>query len=199
MYRCRVSRSPRLSLLIAVAASAFLAGCATKNGPTTTGSIGGSRGFSSPFASKKEDPSVHAAIAQSRSLRAAGQKDQAISVLSKAIARNSNSSALQAAYGRALADAGRNDEALAALAKADDPKRPDWRILNSEGAILDQLGRMDRRRRSTPRPFSWRQTSRQSCPISASRRPCRNARPKLSKRSAVPSRVRARRRRCART
>jgi Flp pilus assembly protein TadD len=80
----------RRSLLVAVAATALLAGCATKKDPAVTGSL------------------------------------------------NTASPGLEQAKG--LAKAGRNEEALQALAKMKD-KKPDWRAINLEGTILDQMGR----------------------------------------------------------
>ena len=49
--------------------------------------------------------------------------------------------ALLGAYGRALADAGQYQQALATLYGAQRPTTPDWRILNAQGAVLDQMGR----------------------------------------------------------
>jgi Flp pilus assembly protein TadD len=43
-------------------------------------------------------------------------------------------------YGKALADVGRFREASAVLARAHRPERPDWRILNVQGAVADQQG-----------------------------------------------------------
>ena len=48
---------------------------------------------------------------------------------------------LLGAYGRALADAGQYPQALDALDRAHTPDNPDWRILNVQGAVLDQMGR----------------------------------------------------------
>jgi Flp pilus assembly protein TadD len=48
---------------------------------------------------------------------------------------------LLGAYGRALADAGDYNQALDVLGRAHTPDNPDWRILNAQGAVLDQLGR----------------------------------------------------------
>ena len=48
---------------------------------------------------------------------------------------------LLGAYGRALADVGKHEQALEVLNRAHTPDRPDWRILNVQGAVLDQLGR----------------------------------------------------------
>ena len=42
--------------------------------------------------------------------------------------------------GRALADAGRYQQALEVLSKAHTPDQPDWRLLNAQGAVLDQMG-----------------------------------------------------------
>jgi Flp pilus assembly protein TadD len=44
-------------------------------------------------------------------------------------------------YGRALADVGSYEQALDVLGRAHTPDQPDWRILNVQGAVLDQLGR----------------------------------------------------------
>ena len=49
--------------------------------------------------------------------------------------------ALLGAYGRALADAGQYQQALVTLERAHTPDNPDWRILNAQGAVLDQMGR----------------------------------------------------------
>ena len=48
---------------------------------------------------------------------------------------------LLGAYGRALAEAGDYNQALDVLSRAHTPDNPDWRILNAQGAVLDQLGR----------------------------------------------------------
>ena len=48
---------------------------------------------------------------------------------------------LLGAYGRALADAGDYEQALDVLGRAHTPDNPDWRILNAQGAVLDELGR----------------------------------------------------------
>jgi Flp pilus assembly protein TadD len=48
---------------------------------------------------------------------------------------------LSGAYGRALADAGQYAQALNAFNRAHTPDNPDWRILNPQGAVLDQMGR----------------------------------------------------------
>jgi Flp pilus assembly protein TadD len=49
--------------------------------------------------------------------------------------------ALLGAYGRALAEAGDFGQALEVLGRAHTPDNPDWRVLNAQGAVLDQMGR----------------------------------------------------------
>jgi Flp pilus assembly protein TadD len=126
------SRLSRI-LLTATACSALLLGCATKNDPSATGSI---RGPSTGIEQK------------AASLRATGKADEAVTLLRGALSKNPKSRGLLLAYGRALADAGRDEEALAALVTAQGGARPDWRIVNTEGAVLDKLGRtMDAQQR----------------------------------------------------
>ena len=62
-------------------------------------------------------------------------------MLQQASIRNPHDTAVLGAYGRALADAGQYTEALDALSRAHSPDNPDWRILNAQGAVLDEMGR----------------------------------------------------------
>ena len=62
-------------------------------------------------------------------------------MLEQASIRNPHNMPLLGAYGRALADAGDYNQALDVLGRAHTPDNPDWRILNAQGAVLDQLGR----------------------------------------------------------
>ena len=74
-------------------------------------------------------------------MRATDQRAQAVAVLQQASIRNPHDMAVLGAYGRALADAGQYDQALDVLGRAHTPDNPDWRILNAQGAVLDQMGR----------------------------------------------------------
>ncbi|HEY4736562.1 MAG TPA: tetratricopeptide repeat protein, partial [Xanthobacteraceae bacterium] len=58
----------------------------------------------------------------------------------QAVIRNPKNMPVLAAYGRALAEAGNYPQALDALSRAHSPDQPDWRILNAQGAVLDQMG-----------------------------------------------------------
>ena len=75
-------------------------------------------------------------------MQAAGQPNEAAALLRTEVGKNPDSKPLMLLYARALADAGQNEEALAAFGKAFDPKKPNWRIPNAEGVLLDRLGRM---------------------------------------------------------
>lgn len=80
------------------------------------------------------------AVEYARTLRALGQRAQAVAVLQQAAIRNPRSLSVMAAYGKALADGGRLKEANEVLSRAHHPERPDWRILSVQGAVADQMG-----------------------------------------------------------
>ena len=84
------------------------------------------------------DPDV--ALAYAQSLRASGQRSQAVSVLEQASLRQPRNTVLLGAYGKALAEVGNLEQALEVLERAHSPDQPDWRILSAQGAVLDQLG-----------------------------------------------------------
>ena len=148
------SAAVRLAAVVCLGAS--LAGCMTDK--TVTGSIqptsasrevdtsDGSEAHWRALAAKyapayeKNPNDAATAYAYGVTLRALGQPAQALAVLEAASIKNTGQKQIQAAYGRALADAGRLEDALAVLGNAHKPEAPDWRILNAQGALLDQLG-----------------------------------------------------------
>ena len=153
---CRSLRnaSPRRFVATAAMVAALalgLAGCKTTN--DITGSIG--RSNDAPMTERdwraaldqwgdryKADPSnAEAAINYARALRATEQRAQAVAVLEQAVIRNPTNMELLGAYGRAQAAVGNYQQALDALGRAHTPDNPDWRILNAQGAVLDQMGR----------------------------------------------------------
>jgi Flp pilus assembly protein TadD len=90
----------------------------------------------------KADPRDKATILYyAAALRAAGQADQAVSVLEAGIGIYKTDTDLKVAYAKALAAAGRFDQALNIVEDAIDPADPDWNALLVKGAILDQSGR----------------------------------------------------------
>ncbi|MFA6265680.1 MAG: tetratricopeptide repeat protein [Pseudolabrys sp.] len=151
---------PRARRLLASAALAMVlalgvAGCQTTS--DVTGSIGNSRTsaddmprsdaqwresldtWGARYRANSADP--EAAINYARALRATDQRAQAVAVLEQATIRNPHNMPLLGEYGRALAAAGSYEQALDALGRAHTPDNPDWRILNAQGAVLDQMGR----------------------------------------------------------
>jgi Flp pilus assembly protein TadD len=73
-------------------------------------------------------------------LRAAGQAEQAVSVLEAGLAVHKNDVDIRIAYAKALTAAGRFDQATNIVDAAIDPASPDWNALLVKGAILDQRG-----------------------------------------------------------
>jgi Flp pilus assembly protein TadD len=144
-------RSSASKLAIAAVLAASLSACASKpNSSDITGSIRNpfSPAQSSPqneterlgeeYRRNPADP--QAAIAFSQALRRTEQNAQAVAVLEQATIRNPGHKGLAGEYGRALAEIGRLQQALELLSRAHTPDQPDWRILNAQGAINDQLG-----------------------------------------------------------
>ncbi len=68
-------------------------------------------------------------------------------MLEQATIKNPKHKALAGEYGRALAETGRLQQALEVLSRAHTPDQPDWRVLNAQGAINDQLGNYKAARR----------------------------------------------------
>ncbi|MGE0341296.1 MAG: tetratricopeptide repeat protein [Xanthobacteraceae bacterium] len=146
----------RLAMVAALAAC--LGACATKsNNADITGSI------QNPFRTAETDPRANldrlaesykqrpadpqVAISYAQALRKTEQQAQAVAVLEQATIKNPKHKALLAEYGRALAESGRLQQALDVLNRAHTPDQPDWRILNAQGAIHDQLGNYKEARR----------------------------------------------------
>jgi Flp pilus assembly protein TadD len=90
----------------------------------------------------RADPSNAAVgLRYAQSLRATGQRAQAVAVLERIAIQYPHNMAVLGEYGRALADAGDYNQALQVLDRAHSPDEPDWHILSVQGAVLDQLGR----------------------------------------------------------
>lgn len=84
------------------------------------------------------DPAI--AIAFADALRADDRNAQAVEVLSNAVIHNPGQQDLAAAYGKALAANGNLKQALTVVRNAQRRDTPDWRLLSTEGGILDQMG-----------------------------------------------------------
>jgi Flp pilus assembly protein TadD len=141
-----VLKSMRVVLLAGVAALA-LSACASNRAsmsdPIETGSIGSdstSLGqLAARYKARPQDKIV--IIYYAAALRAAGQPEQAVSVLEAGIAVHRKDLDLKIAYAKALTAAGRFSQALNVADDAIDPASPDWNALLVKGAILDQNGK----------------------------------------------------------
>jgi Flp pilus assembly protein TadD len=153
--QCSLARLLASAAVTAVLA-AGLGGCQTMS--DITGSIT-SKAEASPGADPRSSVEVYgeryranpkdaeAALAYGQSLRATGQRAQAVAVLEQATIAHPGNKALLAGYGRALVDNGNFQQAFDVLTRAHSPDNPDWRILSVQGTALDQLGRHDDARR----------------------------------------------------
>ena len=72
-----------------------------------------------------------------------------------------------AAYGKALAAGGQLDRRLSIIREAQQPDKPDWQLLSTEAAILDQLGQHDEARKLYDQALVLAPASRRCSPISA--------------------------------
>jgi Flp pilus assembly protein TadD len=144
------------ALVATVIATLALGACSTTTGGPSSNDVTGSiRPDTAPrsqvewrqemdtwgtrYRANPSDPDT--AVKYAQSLRAIGQRAQAVAVLEQAAAHNPENRAVLGAYGRALADAGNFQQALEVLNRAHSQDQPDWRILSVQGAVLDQMGR----------------------------------------------------------
>lgn len=144
-------KSLRIVLLAGVAALA-LSACASNRtsmqDPVTTGSISGDATSLAQLAARyKAHPRDKVTIIYyAAALRAAGQPEQAASVIETGLNVHRNDLDLRIAYAKALTAAGRFGQALTVADDAIDPASPDWNALMVKGAILDQNGRNEEAR-----------------------------------------------------
>jgi Flp pilus assembly protein TadD len=141
-----VYKSMRILLLAGVAALA-LGACASNRAsmsdPIETGSISSNPSSLGQLAARyKANPKDKITIIYfAAALRAAGQAEQAVSVLEAGQAIHRNDIDIKIAYAKALTAAGRFSQALNVADDSIDPASPDWNALLVKGAILDQNGK----------------------------------------------------------
>ena len=148
--RCKRSARPLRGAAATVALALITAGCSSFSADTT-GSIGKGtaqgdtdwrRDADSLAERHRANPrDADVAMAYAKSLRALGQRTQAVAVLEQASLTSPFNKALLADYGRALIDVGQYKKALDVLERAHTPDDPNWRVLSAQGTALDQLGR----------------------------------------------------------
>ncbi|MCO6390219.1 tetratricopeptide repeat protein [Aliihoeflea aestuarii] len=144
----------RASLLVALAATLALGGCANVR-QMTTGSVdrtvtGSVTQMTAPElratanqlgnAYKRNPGDMNVAMQYAEVLQMDGRADQSLAVMRKAAIDHPEERRVLAAYGKALAAAGDLQPALDAVRRAQTPEYPDWKLMSAEGAILDQLG-----------------------------------------------------------
>ena len=134
--------------MLAGVAALALGACATNrsnlaqadfSGATATQQQGALAQLSSRYKSNPRDKAT--TIYYAAALRAAGQPDQAVSVIENGMAIYKTDVDLKVAYAKALSAAGRFDQAENVIEDAINPAQPDWNALLVKGAILDQMGR----------------------------------------------------------
>jgi Flp pilus assembly protein TadD len=150
--RANENKTVRFGVVIALAATTFLAGCAKDR--MTTGSVSANGNKIGQMSGSKLDQTINAlgvaykknpkdkatGLTFAEALRADGRNDQALAVMRSLAISHSKDKEVLAAYGKALASAGELNQALDAVRRAQTPEAPDWKLLSAEGAILDQLG-----------------------------------------------------------
>ncbi len=139
-------KSMRILLLAGVAALA-LSACASNRSSMAQPDFAGQSHVASQqtlaelAARYKKHPRDKATIIYyAAALRAAGQAEQAVSVVENGVVLYPKDIDLKIAYAKALTAAGRFDQALNVADDAIDPASPDWNALLVKGAILDQNG-----------------------------------------------------------
>jgi Flp pilus assembly protein TadD len=144
--------SSRAALLAVVVAATALGGCLRRDPGDITGSIN-QQVRSMTEAEKraaieqlgrqydKSPGEKMTSLTYARMLRELNQINQAIAVLQTTAVRYPNDRDVAAAYGKALADGGRFQEAMEVLSRAHSPDRPYARVLSTQGAIADQMGK----------------------------------------------------------
>ena len=131
-----------------IAASLILAGC---NGVLSQSEVTGSISSPTQEAYRKladtwgkryqaAPGDKTASLNYARALRGMDERDQAVSVLQQAAARNPDDPDILAAYGKALVEIGQLDQAKIVLSRAHTPDMPNARILSAQAVIADQSG-----------------------------------------------------------
>jgi Flp pilus assembly protein TadD len=155
---CPIRAESIRRLAAAAALSIALSSCQTTSPTEATGSLAlatsghgeadwrrSAEAWGERYRANPSEP--EAAIYYAQSLRANGQRSQAVAVLEQASIHNPKHMAVLGAYGRALADVGNFQQALDVLNRAHSPDQPDWHILSVQGAVLDQMGRHEEAQR----------------------------------------------------
>jgi Flp pilus assembly protein TadD len=88
----------------------------------------------------KNPRDLKSSINYALNLKAAGQKEQALTVLQTASIFHGNSRELASEYGRLALEMGQTSLAQKLLESADDPGKPDWKIISARGTAFAKQG-----------------------------------------------------------
>jgi Flp pilus assembly protein TadD len=139
---------PLRNLLLAGVAVLAISACASNRGSMPSPDYSGMPAaqahqglteLTSRYKSNPKDKGI--AIHYAAALRAAGQSQQAASVLEISMGYYPGDVDISVAYAKALTADGRFEQSLAVLDNVIRPEAPDWNALLVKGATLDQLGR----------------------------------------------------------
>lgn len=89
----------------------------------------------------KDPRDLDKALAYAKSLKALGQKGQALTVLQQASLLHGSDKRLASEYGRLALEMDQVSVAKKLLEVADDPANPDWRVIMARGTVLAKEGR----------------------------------------------------------
>jgi Flp pilus assembly protein TadD len=139
------------AVVIAIAACLMLAGCAQGVGEAGSDMFGFS-GVADLAEAAPQDPQkavefwgkaytenprdLDKALSYAQSLKATGQKTQAIAILQQASMLHGNDRRLASDYGRLALELDQVSTAKKLLEAADDPANPDWRVIMARGTVL---------------------------------------------------------------
>jgi Flp pilus assembly protein TadD len=139
------------AVVIAIAACLMLAGCAQTGGGADD-DLFGIGGVASIAEAAPQDPQkaveywgkayskdprdLDKALSYAQSLKATGQKSQALVVLQQATMLHGSDRRLASDYGRLALELDQVSVAKRLLEAADDPANPDWRVIMARGTVL---------------------------------------------------------------
>ncbi len=89
----------------------------------------------------KDPRNLDKALAYAKSLKAIGQKSQALAVLQQASLISGSDKRVASEYGRLALEMDQVSVAKKLLEVADDPGNPDWRVVLARGTVLAKEGR----------------------------------------------------------
>ena len=157
MQPVQVNATPKRALLISTAMTlVLLSGCITKDdytgsvNPAATTNTTATNGVSQDLLNatakwakkfQRNPNNVAAGINYGRHLRATNRASEAVNVLRQVSAKHPENRDVLGELGKALAANGDLEAAYRILVLAQQSAAPDWRLMSTQGTVLDQMGR----------------------------------------------------------